>query len=299
MFFNPPYNINRLIWVFIALISAIDAAWMARAGMEIAWGRSPIGVFSLMFATSMVYRTIRPDEHIYQFAQICMQLVAGSLALAVFSYLTARLNLPLVDEWLIAADHVICFDWGAWISWLNARPLAWALLLSCAYHSLAPQMALLLFLLFMHKRIAHIQRFIIAFFYAGLIVILLGALFPTMGGYAHYQLDLSQFANLHPIGATSHSETLALLRSHSITIITSSLSGVVMFPSFHGALAILMMYASLPIRWLRYIMIPLNLLVLISTPADGGHYLVDVIAGCLIAFHAIWLARKLLPPTVS
>ena len=53
------------------------------------------------------------------------------------------------------------------------------------------------------------------------------------------------------------------------------------------------MYASMPVRWLKIIAVPLNLLMILSTPVDGGHYLMDVLAGIVIAFIAIYAAKRL------
>ncbi|MEI7609953.1 MAG: phosphatase PAP2 family protein, partial [Rhodospirillaceae bacterium] len=63
--------------------------------------------------------------------------------------------------------------------------------------------------------------------------------------------------------------------------------GIVTFPSFHSALAVLLVWAA---RGLGRMIIPvaaLNAVVLAVTPIYGGHYFVDVIAGITITL--CWL----------
>ncbi|WP_310125975.1 phosphatase PAP2 family protein [Paraburkholderia terricola] len=60
--------------------------------------------------------------------------------------------------------------------------------------------------------------------------------------------------------------------------------GLVSMPSFHTALAILFVYSLRRRRVLACVAIPLNLVMILSTPTQGGHYLADVFGGlCLSA----------------
>jgi membrane-associated phospholipid phosphatase len=71
----------------------------------------------------------------------------------------------------------------------------------------------------------------------------------------------------------------------------SNLDGIVTFPSFHAAAAVLLAWAASGIPFLRYPMIALNFLMLISAIPIGGHYAIDVIAGSLVAAVSIVAAR--------
>jgi membrane-associated phospholipid phosphatase len=57
----------------------------------------------------------------------------------------------------------------------------------------------------------------------------------------------------------------------------------VVFPSFHATLAVLCAYAARPLRILKFPLLALNLLIVLSSPAMGGHYFVDIIAGIILA----------------
>ena len=70
------------------------------------------------------------------------------------------------------------------------------------------------------------------------------------------------------------------------------LSGIVTFPSFHAASAVLYAWALWAVRWMRPVALLANGAMLAATPLNGGHYFVDVIAGMAIAALAIVAARR-------
>ena len=64
------------------------------------------------------------------------------------------------------------------------------------------------------------------------------------------------------------------------------------FPSFHAASAVLYAWALWPVRWMRPIVVLAFGAMLAATPINGGHYLIDIIAGTAIAVLAIVAARR-------
>ena len=69
--------------------------------------------------------------------------------------------------------------------------------------------------------------------------------------------------------------------------------GLVTFPSFHTSLGFIFVYGARRVRWLFWLLIPVNAVMVISTLPVGGHYLIDVIAGVAAAIAAIWLTAVL------
>ena len=102
------------------------------------------------------------------------------------------------------------------------------------------------------------------------------ALFPAMGpGTA-----IPELAKLYLVDLTGlHDGT-------SSSFDVTKLDGIVAFPSFHTALAVLLTHAHrggvlfCPVA-------ALNAVMLVSVPSEGGHYLSDVLAGAAIAVMAI------------
>ena len=86
------------------------------------------------------------------------------------------------------------------------------------------------------------------------------------------------------------------LRQLSLTALT----GLVTFPSFHTAAAVLYLWAFWPVRWIGPAAVAINVVMVLATPICGGHYLVDVFAGIGIAVASIlaakWIADRVLQP---
>ena len=72
-----------------------------------------------------------------------------------------------------------------------------------------------------------------------------------------------------------------------------ALKGIITFPAFHAASAILLTYPCRHCKPLFGAVRVINGLMLISIPTEGGHYLVDVIAGVLVAVLSIFAFRKM------
>lgn len=104
---------------------------------------------------------------------------------------------------------------------------------------------------------------------------------PAIGAFAHYQADLAR---------ADHLTTLLALRDGSVTHFTQT-KGIVTLPSYHTTQAILLMYVHRAQPRVLPSVVLLNLLMLLSTPTFGGHYLVDMIAGAGVAVVAILAVR--------
>jgi membrane-associated phospholipid phosphatase len=71
------------------------------------------------------------------------------------------------------------------------------------------------------------------------------------------------------------------------------MDGLISFPSFHTANAILIVWTLWPIHLLRFVLLPLNLLLIASTPLCGAHYVIDIVGGAAVAFAAILVTSRL------
>jgi membrane-associated phospholipid phosphatase len=74
-----------------------------------------------------------------------------------------------------------------------------------------------------------------------------------------------------------------------------ALEGIVTMPSFHAAAAILLGFTYWYIKSLRWLFLTLNVIMLASAVPVGGHYLVDVVAGSVIAAASILISHRILP----
>jgi membrane-associated phospholipid phosphatase len=60
-------------------------------------------------------------------------------------------------------------------------------------------------------------------------------------------------------------------------------SGIIAFPSFHCASAVLNAWAVWKVRAARWPFLAVNLLMIAATPLIGGHYVADLIGGTAVA----------------
>ncbi|MGH7934193.1 MAG: phosphatase PAP2 family protein [Candidatus Binataceae bacterium] len=206
--------------------------------------------------------------------------LAFSAVGVVFTYLMADLRMPLWDARFARMDAALGFDWPAWLSLIAAhRPLKY--LLEVAYSSLLPQ------IIFSIIYLSHIERpelnheLLFAAFVSLVITSVLSGLLPALGAKVY-------FRGLHP----GYLPDLLALRSGTASrFVLPKMQGIVTMPSFHAALAILFIYAHRPPARSCIPIALLNILMLLSLPSAGGHYLVDMIAGAAIAALSIAIVR--------
>src|SRR5207245_9651285 len=97
-----------------------------------------------------------------------------------------------------------------------------------------------------------------------------------------------------PASALYQAELIPQLRSHGLgEIHLESLQGVVCAPSFHAASGVLYIVAAWRAAPLRWPLLVINAAMLLATPVEGTHYLVDIIAGAAVAVASILLVRFL------
>ena len=195
------------------------------------------------------------------------------------SYLAASLNLPLVDGALMRVDETLYYDWPAVSAWTSSHPWLLTTLL-VAYMTILWQPFLVLFVTSVNRPGSANSEFIWAFLLSAFIASVISGVLPALG----YE---------GVIGAP-HIDVLREIRAGAWTTLDiNKVDGIVTYPSFHAALGVVFIYGTWRIRWAFWIFLPLNIVLIISTPTVGGHYLVDVIAGILVAAVAIALTRRI------
>ncbi|WP_224788929.1 phosphatase PAP2 family protein [Pandoraea terrae] len=80
------------------------------------------------------------------------------------------------------------------------------------------------------------------------------------------------------------------LRSGTVSVL-DPLQGLMSFPSFHTITAVLCAYAVRSVQPVFPLAVVLNVVMVCSTPTQGGHYLSDVLAGLAVAVVAILAVR--------
>jgi membrane-associated phospholipid phosphatase len=203
---------------------------------------------------------------------------------AVASYVAMKQSGPLTDGLLDRADRAMGFNWLAIRAWIDQYPILLSVL-GNAYRSCGPMPAIIMVLLCASGRAEHCYRFIRIFSVALIVTMGVAFFFPAIAAFAFY--DYSPL----PANAAYYGQIIDGLRDGSLTAIDiHDLGGIVTFPSFHATMAILFGWALWPIRRARAVVLIVNSLMWVSAVPIGGHYVVDIIGGSVVAILAIRIA---------
>jgi PAP2 superfamily len=105
---------------------------------------------------------------------------------------------------------------------------------------------------------------------------LVSALVPAIGTYRQYGLP-AEATGFKATGYLVQLERLPCIRDGALRVLNiSKIGGIITFPSFHAAAAILALWACWSVWWIRPLALITNIGMLMVTPLVGGHYFVDV-----------------------
>lgn len=137
-------------WAAVLVLAAIDLAWSYHSGLSFTFDWLRIScAFGLIGSLTLVYGIGGRSPRLGNMANYTGLWVAFTITGAIFTYLTARLERPLIDSQLAAFDASLSFDWITWFNFVAAHP-ALSFLLGAAYSSLLFQIvgSIMFFLIF-------------------------------------------------------------------------------------------------------------------------------------------------------
>ena len=279
------------IWGTIGLIGLSTIAATYIGPLRIEW-RSflvPVSCGVVIAVAGWFYRSVRNEPRLAAILTSTSQIIAFAAVGAPLSYLAARSGFPLQDALFDSWDReLLHLDWTPLMQTIAERP-ALRLVLLLAYSSFAVQTVTTVFALGVAGRIASLKTFIVAFIATTLITIAVSAILPSVGPWVFLDLHSEMAHGFLPASSTSWPVFLGLRDGTFHTINGMNSEGIITFPSLHAALGILFAAALWRIKGIRWAALVLNGLLLMSTPAYGSHYFVDVIAGVALAA-LCWIA---------
>lgn len=87
---------------------------------------------------------------------------------------------------------------------------------------------------------------------------------------------------------------MALLQNGPGHIVRVNIKGLIGFPSFHTVEALLIAWYARELKRVRWAALAINLGVIVSTPIQGGHHVVDLLGGAVVAAAAIALTAPVM-----
>jgi len=279
-----PRSADRADWLAFAGVAILSIAAVTLGGLAgMSWTPAAwkLGLIPALFlAIAAYYGRFRPGEtRLFQIAFYTGLWSALPLAGTQLTFIANTLGMPLQNDTFTRMDSAIGFDWSSWGAFVLSHP-ALLRLTTLAYESYAwqPFVAVIVLALFGPPR--RNAEFVLAMTLALTITIVISALLPAIEpGHAH-GFD------------TPAADAMLALRAGQRAGLPYV--GIVSFPSFHAAMAVLFTLAYRGLRPAFYPAAALNGLMLLSVPFSGDHYLVDLLAGIAVALLALWLARQAL-----
>ncbi len=266
---------DKANWSILLLVGLADACWVGQANFRFS------GVWLvLVFVAALLLvaqwcrqspqrRSLGETAHYLAMWLALMQLVG------ILSYVAASLAAPLRDDEFVGLDAALGFDWRGVFLWVRAHPL-FDSLLGLAYFSFLPQIFATIGYLALAGEDRGNREFLSGLLLSSIVVVAVSAALPALGPWSHFGVGVSPLID--------HVPHVNLLRSGAAaTFEIHEMKGIVVFPSFHTVAAFLLIYAHRRRRWLFIASLVLNGALLLSVVPIGGHYLVDLIAGAVVA----------------
>jgi membrane-associated phospholipid phosphatase len=285
---------STLAWRLTFLLVLVEAVLFPLTGLTL----DPFVLLAMaviagpFLVVAIFYHYRRPDPVMNAITTSFAFLAIFSPIGAGLSYLSVVSNFPLRDAWAAAADEALGFSWLGHLETVGAYK--WMLdTLSWCYDSAFRQICLAILLLGFFDR-ERLRLFLHCYATTGTACILIAWTIPVAGAYFFHQPEphlLSNFSD--PLTGRWQEEVFFSLRNGTLTWIKLHQSeGLIQFPSFHSAMAVVLVYAYWGFRWLRLPALGLNSLMAAATPIIGGHFLIDTLIGLLIGVLAIWFFKR-------
>jgi membrane-associated phospholipid phosphatase len=281
-------------WAIILVVAVSDVILLAETSFRL--DASPelrilanLIPLAVLFVICRRWRSFpRITHRLAHLLRTVLALVLFTNAIVILNFiLTGILPLPRWDGALATADHALGLNWLDMYQRLSRHPAIEASA-RAIYMSLGPEMLILFFALELLGHHNQARAFLRWFMVSGIATLCIGILIPAAGAVVYYHLPVPS--------TTVYISQMADLRNGTLRTINlgDSSEGLVVFPSFHATLAVLCAYAARPLRILKYPLLVLNLLIILSSPFEGGHYFIDIIAGIILAALTISLPGYIL-----
>ena len=289
----------RWIYAAVAIGLLLCGLAMQAAGLAIApssASNAPYGIAALVAAALRIGSWRSRSRWLWALgdcAEYYALLAAICLTGAVASYAVAAATHDYADPALQHVDEVLRFDWLAWYRTVAQHP-ALQLLGVAAYQSIYLTPAVLLGWFAFHGRRDAALRFLAVFWVAAVMTLAAFSLMPAVGPLSYLWHGPMPYM---PVSELWQPDLIPALRAHTVHLVDlGQLHGLVSAPSFHTASATLYICTAWRIRRLRWPLVLLNLAMLLSTPVEGTHYLIDMILGAAVALCALLVVRLALGP---
>jgi membrane-associated phospholipid phosphatase len=289
------FNLN---WIPIAAMGSVLLLAVAASNFAL----EPVA-FATTVAVAVVFGLI---AYVYTFARghaadpkvtfslgTISQVILVTAIVGPLSYVAGATQLPLQDQTFLFIDRAMGMDPEPIARFVDAHPMI-GRCLHTGYGFIKWPLLGIPIILTMTLRLVRLQLFVGALCFALAVTIAVSALVPAIGTFYGLHLSAESFGTLDTVYAAQLRDIVALRNGSLRHLELFQLAGIVSFPSFHAASAVLYMWALWPVRGFASLSIAMNVLMIAATPVIGAHYMIDVIGGILLAAVSIMLVNRYL-----
>ena len=215
------------------------------------------------------------------FVTISSLIIAFSMIGAALALLGIRSPVPISDPWLASADNFLPLS-AIDIVISSSQLPGWAIwVLKKAYAQTGTCLYVSLVIFFLTDREVLAWRMFLIWGWSFLVIALIAFAAPALGVFS--QLTAEQVDHL-PKGAGRYAmRTFHEFRNAAEPVLSlGRVSGVITFPSFHTACALVLAQAWHGIRIIGPLAKILTGVIIFSCVPMGGHYLIDLAAGAAV-----------------
>jgi hypothetical protein len=219
-------------------------------------------------------------------------VMSAAMAVGSLSVVLGTIAPPYRDAALAGADGwLFPLSWPTMARWLGGHP-ALVTMMSRVYATLLWQPFALVALLAAIGERASMWRFVRAWMLALIACVAVFALVPAATAQVHYGFAPGSIPGLTVDAAWRPFGILERVRSGDLRMLSAhNMAGMVDFPSFHAAGAVMIGWGARQAGRLGWPLIALAALMFPTIPLIGSHYFVDMFAGVLVALMAIRATR--------
>lgn len=253
---DPKLGFGPPIWVGLALV----AGWLARR-------TNHLNIATGLETTAFIY--------------------GQGIAFMLIIYSLMAMPFPMVDPQLAAADRMLGFHWPDLAAPFRSNPdlTEWGKVIYKSFNWQPALVTVSLAVAGQHRRAWH---FITAAVISLWITAVVGSIFPADTPVVYFHV--ARWPEL--VSAWQASAIIHALKNGTRFLDAKMMGGLITAPSYHAVAAALFTWALYPLKWLRWPVVLLNVLLLACAVVIGGHYVVDIFAGLALAAASIWIAGR-------
>jgi len=269
-----------------SLAASLSSLTLAGLSLDLSGSIDSMVMLAVVLTASVMRQRLSEDlfPRILDFFEMLTLFLIISAAGAILTYAVAGFSGSYVDDLLSRADLAMGFKWRVLYDFMDAHR---ELMLSSkrVYFAIFWIPILLAIAYAWTGKRERYNSFLLAYLIALIVTAILFVFFPARSAVPYY---IGLNPSYPAVVIDQHVVAIDAIKADKMTSLKPEEAlGLVAFPSFHAAAAILFTWAAWPFKALRIPMVALNAAMTATAFVEGSHYLTDILGGMLVAIVSI------------